>query len=218
MGTFRLRWISMIFPLCAFAQFASASEGMDRAKDLVAQMRHISMVQSAHPKSDGSIDPAEDNRQRILDQVTKIGKESVDALSTALSDSEVQVRRNAALVLIYLGGGYSETAKKIDTKSAAPELIKALKDEDASVRAHAADALSEIGPAAKDAVPALIGLLSDKEEGPRNQGCFALGKMGRAAKEALSELRKRLDDDSADVADFARKAINAIENDLEKAK
>ena len=93
---------------------------------------------------------------------------------------------------------------------AMPALIKATTDEDVDVRAWAAGALDEIGPAAKAAVPALIQLLRDPQEGPRNGACLALRSVGPAGREALPALRATLHDPSADTRKFAILAIAAI--------
>jgi len=121
------------------------------------------------------------------------------------------MRRNAALALINLGGGYlAEARPRLDIRGVTPALIRATEDADAGVRAWAAHALAEMGPGAEPAIPALIRLLSDQEEGPRNTGCLALGKIGPAAKEALPALREALHDPGKDVRGFAQQAIEKI--------
>ncbi len=129
----------------------------------------------------------------------------------ALKDSDVQMRRNAELVLIALAGGY-DGEPKMDIRGAIPALIKATGDKDSNVRQWAAHALAEIGPDAKDAVPALIKLLKDSDEGPRNDSCMALGDIGPAAIDALPALRNALNDSSKDVRQFAQQAIDKIQN------
>jgi HEAT repeat protein len=49
-----------------------------------------------------------------------------------------------------------------EAREAVPELSRALKDDDAMLRAEAAIALGHMGPAAQPAVPALKDLLTDK--------------------------------------------------------
>jgi HEAT repeat protein len=122
------------------------------------------------------------------------------------------MRRNAALVLIYLSAVYSaELRPPLNTQKALPELSEALEDPDKDVRGWAAHAIAEIGPNAKDAIPSLIRLLKDPEEGPRNTSCIALGRIGPAAKEALFMLREALRDPSKDVRRFAQQAIDKIQ-------
>jgi HEAT repeat protein len=131
------------------------------------------------------------------------------ALVEALGDPEVQMRRNAALALVFLANPY-EPKPRVDTRAAMPALIKATKDADSDVRAWAAHALAEIGPDAAQAVPDLILLLADPTEGPKNTSCMALASIGPAAQTALPALKKALDDPSADVRQFAKAAIGKI--------
>jgi HEAT repeat protein len=188
---------------------ASDSKILSEAEKVVEQMRGISM-QAGRPRSDGRPDPQEERRQEILDKLRALGKEAVPALVQALSDSDVQMRRNSELVMIHLAGPY-EKKPRVDITEALPALIKATQDSDTDVRAWAAHAIAEIGPDAKAAIPALIKLLQGKDEGPRNTSCLALGAIGPAAKDALPNLKAALDDPSKDVRQFARAAIMQIE-------
>lgn len=178
----------------------------------VEQMRGLSMVRRAIAPSDGRIDPQEQRRAEITDDLHRLGAEAIAVLARTLSDPDVQMRRNAALVLINLGGGYSAEAKpKLNTLGAMPALIGATQDPDHQVRAWAAHALAEIGPPARQAVSALVKLLRDAEEGPRNTACIALGSIGPGAADALPALRDALNDSSADVRGFAQRAIQKIQ-------
>jgi HEAT repeat protein len=181
------------------------------AEKVVEQMRGISM-QAGRPRSDGRPDPQEVRRQEIMAKLRALGKKAVGALVQALSDTDVQMRRNSVLVMISLAGPY-EKKPRVDITEALPALIKATQDKDTDVRAWAAHAIAEIGPAAKAAVPALIKLLQGKVEGPRNTSCMALGAIGPAAKDALPALRAALDDPSKDVRQFARAAIMQIDKE-----
>ena len=58
-----------------------------------------------------------------------------------------------------------------------PQLIKALRDDSAHVRWHAALDLGKIGEPAAQAVPALIKALSDESEGVRQRAAEALQKI-----------------------------------------
>lgn len=178
----------------------------------VEQMRGLSMVRPAIAPGDGRIDPQEQRRAEITDHLHSLGAEAVAALARTLSDPDVQMRRNAALVLIDLGGGYSAEARpKLNTLGAMLALIGATEDSDHQVRARAAHALAEIGAPARQAVPALAKLLADAEEGPRNSACIALGRIGPGASDALPALRDALNDSSADVRGFAQQAIQKIQ-------
>src|SRR5262249_5982146 len=61
---------------------------------------------------------------------------------------------------------------------AVPEVVKALKDQNAKLREAAADTLAQIGPDAEGAVDALIPLLKDKVTGVRGAAAEALGSIG----------------------------------------
>jgi HEAT repeat protein len=130
-------------------------------------------------------------------------------LVRALKDPDVQMRRNADLVVFELAWGYD--SKPMDMREAIPALIQATEDKDGTVRAWAASALGEIGPDAKVAVPALIKLVGDRDEGCRNDACIALGDIGPATKDALPALREALNDPSKDVRHFAKRAIGRIQ-------
>ena len=79
------------------------------------------------------------------------------------------------------------------------ELIRQLSDQDASVRANAAEALGEIGPEAKAAVPALIEASKHEEAGVRANATYALGRIGSDAKAAVPALIEKLKDENAGV-------------------
>jgi HEAT repeat protein len=184
------------------------------AERIVDQMRGFSMQMPTIAPSDGRISPIEQRRQAIMKELRRLGDESVPPLARALSDTDVQMRRNAVLVLIYLGGGYSpELQPKLDIRKGMRELIRATEDRDRDVRAWAAHALAEMGSDAKEAIPALLRLLEDREEGPRNTSCLALGRIGPAAEDALPALRAALNDPSRDVRGCAQQAIAKIQKD-----
>jgi HEAT repeat protein len=133
-------------------------------------------------------------------------------LARTLSDADVQMRRNGAVLLIDLGGGYSAEARpKVNTLGAMPALIRATQDADPDVRAWAATALAEIGPPARPAVPALVRLVRGPDEGPKNAACLALGRIGPAAADAIPVLREAMRDPSPDVRGFAERAIQQIQ-------
>jgi RNA polymerase sigma factor (sigma-70 family) len=78
-------------------------------------------------------------------------------------------------------------------KSAAPQLLEAVKHTDAQVRVDAADALVRVGADPEKVVAALTGLLKDDPEREvRRSAAGALGKMGPAAASAVPSLRKAL--------------------------
>jgi HEAT repeat protein len=83
-------------------------------------------------------------------------------------------------------------------KQAVPLLTAALRDGDARIRAHAAEALAETGPLAEPAVPDLANVL-DKDSDPeaRLQATVALANVGPAAKAAVPVLVDKLRHDKA---------------------
>lgn len=178
------------------------------AEELVEQMRGLSM-QARRPRSDGRPDPIEARRCEILARLRGLGPKAVPALAATLLDTDVQMRRNAALVLIELRGKWMGK-RIVDTRAAVPALIKATADPDDDVRAWSAHALAEIGPDAVEAVPALIKLLKDPAEGPRNTATMALAGIGPAASKAIPALTEALEDESADVRSFAAAALKRI--------
>ena len=181
------------------------------AARVVEQMRGLSMQLQGIAPGNGVWSSEELRKRAILKRLHELGNDSLPPLIRALRDSDVQMRRNAALAFIDLAGGYSaELRPVLDISAALPELIEAMEDSDSSVRGWAAQAAGEIGPNARDAVPALVTMLNDPFEGPRNSSCIALGKIGPAAREALPALRQALADPSMDVRRFAQQAIDKI--------
>lgn len=71
------------------------------------------------------------------------------------------------------------------TRKRVAELVEKLDDEDASVRAGAAEALVKLGPKAKGAVPALVKALGDKDERVLKPAGRALIEIGPPAIPAL---------------------------------
>lgn len=188
---------------------AERSSGrFQRAPAIAERMRGMSM-QARRPRSDGSPDPVEEARRQILDELRALGKDAVPALADTLRDQDMQMRQNAALVLIELRGEWTGEPV-VDTQAAVPALIQALKDSDADVRAWAAHALAAMGPDAAAAVDTLIALLKDPEEGPRNTSAMALGAIGPAGTKAVGPLTEALQDRSEDVRRIAAAALQKI--------
>src|SRR5262249_13179187 len=103
--------------------------------------------------------------------LAKIGpaaKEAVPALVASLNEKKGStVPANAALALGRIG------------KAAVGALAEALKSKEAHVREHAASALKDIGPDAREAIPALIVLAKDNKAGlARMFALDALGNIG----------------------------------------
>src|SRR5688572_7641435 len=91
-----------------------------------------------------------------------------EALNKALSDSDENVRRDAAYDLAKLGP---------EAKVALPALIKAVADDDEQVSWVSMQTIARIGPEAAGAVPALIRMLDNREEQFVYRAAFALGNI-----------------------------------------
>ena len=180
------------------------------AQEIVDQMRGLNMQWTEPRMDDGRINLEEQQKEEIIQELRSVGKDAIPALIHVLGDSDVQMRRNAALVIIELAGGYDGQAK-MDIREAVPALIKATQDKDSDVRGWAAQALGEVGPNASEAVPALIKLLELDDPGSRNSACIALGDIGPAASAALPGLERALHDSNKDVRQFAGQAIKKIQ-------
>ena len=182
------------------------------ADTLVQQLRDLPTPLPPSPRSDGSVPPEEQQRRRLYESLLRQGPSGVLALSRALRADDVHLRRNAALALNVLAGGWYDVSwAKLDIRPALSTLIPALQDTDSNVRGWSAQAIGDIGPEASKAVPDLITLLSNSDEGSRNSACIALRFIGPGAKQALPALRKSLSDQSKDVRRFAALAIESIE-------
>jgi HEAT repeat protein len=80
--------------------------------------------------------------------------------------------------------------------SAVPDMMKALEDKDAGVRAAAAKAVGMIDPDPKEAVSALVKLMKgDKDDSVKLAAIQGLAAMGESAKDASGDLRAVVKDD-----------------------
>jgi HEAT repeat protein len=175
-----------------------------QAHELVGELRGVPAWPDTGP---------EPQRKEIYARLHALGTDSIPALTRALADPDVNLRRNAALALGVLGEGLAGPpgTSRIDIGAALPALTAALLDPDSRVRTLSEQDLGDIGPAAAAAVPLLVKLLASAEESERNSACIALHDIGSAARPALPALRVALADPSPDVRGFARFAIAAIE-------
>ena len=206
----RVSFILLVLCISSASQLAKPLQS--EADTVVQQLRELPTPLPPSPRSDGSTPPEEQRRRRLYERLFHLGANGVLALSGALSDDDVRLRKNSALALNVLAGGWYDLSwPKLDIKPALPALIAALQDDDANVRAWSAQAIGDFGPDAAKAVPDLITLLSNPNEGSRNSACIALRNIGPAAKQALPVLRRSLSDPSKDVRRFAALAIESIE-------
>ena len=135
------------------------------------------------------------------------------ALARALRDPDPEMRRDVAVALDVVGGGwwqFPDGSPKLDLRPALPALLVGLQDSDAGVRSWVAQDISDIGPGAAKAVPELRSMLHSAEPESRGAACNALGAIGSAARAALPDLRDALSDSSPEVRQSARDAITSI--------
>jgi len=185
----------------------------DAADQLVRELRELPASLSGMARSDGTVDPVEQRRRRLYGQILQLGEHAMPSLARGLADPDVQVRRNVALFLNVVGGGWFDSSQtRLNIEGCLTALIAALQDRDGRVRELTAQAIGQIGPSAIKAVPALVRLLADSDEGSRNSACIGLTGIGPAAKDALPALHNALSDPSGDVRRFARRAIEKIES------
>ena len=196
--------------LCTFVFGGSPIQ--DHADELVQQLRELPTPLPGTIPGNGKLPAIEERRRELYRQIRQLGTGSLPALERGLRDDDVRIRRNVALIFNGLAGGWIEELRpRLNALSSLPELIAALDDTDADVRAWSAQAIGGMAPASVNAAPALIRLIKNPDEGSRNSACIALGAFGPAAKEALPALQDALSDSSEQVRTFARRAIERIQ-------
>jgi HEAT repeat protein/S1-C subfamily serine protease len=98
-----------------------------------------------------------------------------------------------------------------------PDLIKDLGSPDAKVKVRAAQALAEMGPAARLAVSALVRALKDADELVRRLALDALTKIGTPDRADVPLLTQCLKDEDAAVRSYAAEAIGKVGADARSA-
>jgi HEAT repeat protein len=207
--------VGLVLAISAFAANSASidSPAQREAAAIVQQLRDFPAALPATVRSDGTIDPLEQRREELYERLRRLGDDALPALTRGLSDPDVRIRRNVALVLTVLAGKwYKPSEPRLNIRPCLPALIAALKDSDTSVRARAAHAIGDIGIDAAPAIPALLILLRSTDEGSRIGACIGLTGIGPAAKHAMPALRQALDDPSDDVRRFAQRAIDSIQD------
>lgn len=199
----------------------TAHTGMHAAEALVAQLRDMPLPRRPFARGGSSsmaashpLQALEVRRQRIYEELHALGPASVAALAGALRDPDPRMRRDAAVALDVLGGGwwhFPDGGPKLDLRPALPALLAALQDPDPSVRAWVAQDLSDMGSAAAGAVAPLRAMLNRPDAESRGSACRALGSLGSAASPALPQLRRALGDPSPAVRAAAADAIARIQ-------
>lgn len=102
--------------------------------------------------------------------------EAVAALASRLGDGDALQRDALTAAFVRCG------------EASVPALVSALASADATVRAHAAETLGDLGERAGDAVDALAALAGDPDAAVRVAATSALGQLGEPATDALRRL------------------------------
>lgn len=153
-------------------------------------------------------------RRRIYEELLDWGTASVPALTAALQDPDVRLRQHAALALGILGGGWYPFEcgpAKIDIEQALPDLVRALNDGDAQVRAWSTQAIGGLGETGETAVPRLIQLLESGDLSARYSAVRALELIGPPAISALPTLERLLSDPDDDIRRATARAVERIQ-------
>ena len=117
---------------------------------------------------------------RAVSTLQQIGAPAVDALVSALTNKDSEVRRNAALALMLLEG--EERIKAV------PKIVRRLDDADLRIRIQCAAALGRWNSQPQLAVPALVARLDDPDPLVRSTVIQSLADFGPNARAAVPEL------------------------------
>ena len=123
----------------------------------------------------------------------------IAALRDCLKHPDGEARRYAAYALSLCGGGAA---------AAVEDLIDKL--DDPHMGCWAAQALGEIGPAARVSIPQLATLLKSQKSADRMNAAMALSKLQPLPDDVLAEIKDLLFDPDPLVRDFAKKASESI--------
>lgn len=132
--------------VCAFADGTAVVNVMptSQAKEIVEEMRGLDMRLGNTMMDDGSPNLKELHKLAIIKELRSIGPDAIPALIQALSDPDDQMRCNADLVFVILGGGYDDVPK-MDITKAFPALLKSTGDTNSNARGWAAQAIARWG-------------------------------------------------------------------------
>ena len=156
----------------------------ERKSTNLALSRLIELLES---ESKGS------NTFAFIHALSEIGPPAISALRDVVeSHDDTNFRIHAIGILggMVIHGGIGK-----DVKKAVPTLLRALKDEDKSVRFQAALVISHIEQTkAKETLPVLLFFLKDEDRDIRFNAAFGIGKFGKHAEDAFPELLEALND------------------------
>lgn len=200
-------------PRAAGVEPATADAVVAKLRDLPLPMHGFSPATTSSKAASPPLPVLEQRRQRIYDELHALGPAGVPALARALRDPDPQMRRDVAVALDVVGGGwwhFRDGGAKLDLRPALPALLAALQDSDPGVRSWAAQDISDMGAGAAAAVTPLRAMLHRPDAESRGTACRALGEIGYAARGALPDLRRALKDSSPQVRQAAGDAIVSI--------
>jgi HEAT repeat protein len=161
---------------------ASAAAIVEQLRALPLPRMLITGRGESNPRDKRRLPALEIRRQRIYDELHAFGPRAVPALARALRDPDVHMRRNVAVALDVLGGGwwqFPSGSSKIDLRPALAALVSALSDSDPMVRAWAAEDIGDMGHEAQAALPALRRKLSDPSPAVRAMARRAIARVRR---------------------------------------
>ena len=128
-----------------------------------------------------------------------INEETVDALVEALDHPNGEVRRYAAYGISLIGP---------TSTLAVPKLIERLNDQHMAYMA--AQALGNMGPAARGSIPTMTTLLNSPHDGERAEAALALSKLGPLPSNTVGAIRRLQTDEVDFVREAARDALQTI--------
>jgi hypothetical protein len=159
---------------------SSADAIVEQLRTLPLPRMRISGRLESGPGGKRPLPALERRRQRIYDELHALGPRAVVALARALRDPDVDMRRNVAVALDVLGGGwwqFPSGSSRTDLRAALAALITALDDSDPMVRAWAAQDIGDMGPGAQAALPALRAKLADPSPAVRGMAREAIASV-----------------------------------------
>lgn len=195
--------LGVIFPLAAMVPVSESSFEIDVALVSKTNRSEMALVPSARPTIRPN--PVVQNTDDFVSVADTTDREKrrlrlVRAFKTALSDSDAEIRQNAAHMLGKIG-------KEESIKALAASLRS---DDEADVREQAAWGLGEIG--SHQAVDALVGALDDISAGVRRQTIWALGEI--ESDDSISALLEQLEKEKdADARKLVVWALGQIEHE-----
>jgi hypothetical protein len=156
----------------------TSPEQLTRGERILSHIWNLPMQRLSINPGNAKIRGEELQRQEITRRLRALDKEAIPALIVALRDPDVQMRRNAAFLLMDFAAGVTVEARpKLDIQAALRELIAAVEDIDDLVRFWSAQAIGDAGPSAAIALPALRRALTDPNEDVRRFARISIDKI-----------------------------------------